>query len=163
VLAALAVPVGALAQRYDNRRDDNRRYEDRHRDDDRWGKDRWDNGRWDNGRWDDRWNNSRNWVRLGTKRVDGRRDTDSIEVGGREKFRALMFRVSDSAARIDDVTVHFENGGPYRARLREVYAAGSRSRVLDLPGRHRDIERISFRYSDLRRGRSAEVTVYGLR
>jgi hypothetical protein len=102
------------------------------------------------------------WMRLGSKRVDGRRDRDSIEVDRGGRFRALMFRVSDSAARIDDVVVHFENGARFRPTVRRVFSRGSHSHVIDLPGRRRDIDRVTFRYSDLRGRRRAEVTLFGL-
>jgi hypothetical protein len=104
-----------------------------------------------------------NWVRLGSKEIDGRRDSDTIDVD-RGRFRALRFRVSDSRARIHSVVVRFENGERYRVPVREVFSRGSGSRIIDLPGRRRDIDEISFRYSDLGgRNRRADVTVYGLR
>lgn len=104
-----------------------------------------------------------NWVRLGSKHVDGRRDRDSIDVSDRGKFRALMFRVTDSPARIKNVVVHFENGRNYRAALRETFTRGQRSSVLDLPGDRRNIDRVTFNYSDLRGGRGADIVLYGQR
>lgn len=104
-----------------------------------------------------------NWVRLGSKHVDGRRDRDSIDVSDRGKFRALMFRVKDSPARIKNVVVHFENGSNYRAQVRESFARGERSSVIDLPGNRRNIDRVTFNYSDLRGGRDAEIALFGQR
>jgi hypothetical protein len=104
-----------------------------------------------------------NWVRLGSKEIDGRRDSDTIDVD-RGRFRALRFRVSDSRARIHSVVVRFDNGQRYRVPVREVFSRGSGSRIIDLPGNRREIDEVSFRYSDLGgRGRRADVTVYGLR
>ena len=102
-----------------------------------------------------------NWIRLGTKHVDGRRDSDSFDLDDRGKFRALLFRVTDSPARIKNVVVHFENGGSYKATVQETFTRGERSAVIDLPGDRRNIDRVTFRYSDLRRGDDAEVTLFG--
>lgn len=103
---------------------------------------------------------SYNWVRLGSKHVDGRRDSDTIDVD-RGKFRALMFRVTDSPARIRSVVVHFENGSTFKANIQETFAKGERSSIIDLPGDRRDVDRVTFHYSDLRRGDDAEVTLFG--
>lgn len=103
------------------------------------------------------------WVRLGSKRVDGRGDRDTINVNQRGKFRALMFRVTDSPARIKNVVVHFENGSTYKARIQETFARGERSSLIDLPGDRRDVDRVTFNYSDLRRGNEAEVALFGRR
>jgi len=106
---------------------------------------------------------SHNWVRLGSKHVDGRRDSDTIDVDNRGKFRALMFRVTDSPARIRNVVVHFENGSTFKANIQETFAKGERSSVIDLPGDRRNVDRVTFHYSDLRRGDDAEVTLFGER
>jgi hypothetical protein len=104
-----------------------------------------------------------NWVRLGSKRVDGRRDRDSIDVSDRGKFRALMFRVTNSPARIKNVVVHFENGKDYRAQVREAFARGERSSRIDLPGDRRNVDRVTFNYTDLRGRQNAEVVLFGMR
>jgi hypothetical protein len=104
-----------------------------------------------------------NMVRLGSKEVDGRRDSDTIEVDARGRFRAIMLRVTDSPARIHSVVVHFENGRPFRAPVARNIAKGSFSQRIDLPGYARDIDRVTFRYSDLRRGDDADVVLFGIR
>lgn len=103
------------------------------------------------------------WVRLGSKNVDGRGDSDTIRVNERGKFRALMFRVTDSPARIRSVVVHFDNGSTYKANIQETFARGERSSTIDLPGDRRNVDKVTFRYSDLRRGGDAEVTLFGRR
>lgn len=106
---------------------------------------------------------SGSWVRLGSTDVDGRGDTDTINVRQSGTFRSLMFRVTESPVRIHEVVVRFEGGGEFRPRLRRNFGRGSGSHVIDLPGRRRDIDRITFRFSDLRRGRKAIVSVFGRR
>ena len=133
VLTAVVVPSIANAGPFDGRRNDNDRRD------------------------------SRGMVRLGSKSVDGRHDRDTIEVNTRGRFRAIMIRVTDSPARLENVVVHFENGEKFRPVLRKFYGRGSYSQTIDLPGNHRDIDRVSFQYSDLRRGDDAEVVLFGVR
>lgn len=102
-------------------------------------------------------------VRLGVKEIDGRRDSDSINVNARGRFRAIMLRVTDSPARIHSVVVHFENGKPFRAPVARTFGKGAFSQRIDLPGNSRDIDRVTFRYSDLRGGEDAEVALFGIR
>ncbi len=105
-----------------------------------------------------------NRVRLGSKSVDGRMDRDSIEVATRGRFRALEFRIRHSPARIHDVIVHFENGNRYRPLVRRgAFLQGYRRYVMDLPGNRRNVDRVTFRYSDLGGRRDAEVILYGIR
>lgn len=104
-----------------------------------------------------------NMVRLGSKEIDGRRDSDSINVTARGRFRAIMIKVTDSPARISNVVIRFENGETFRAPVAGNYRKGSFSHTINLPGRARDIDRVSFRYSDLRGGRNADVVLFGIR
>ncbi|MGV3723248.1 MAG: hypothetical protein ACO1SX_20300 [Actinomycetota bacterium] len=119
------------------------------------------------GRRDDRRPNVRrqslNMVRLGSKEVDGRRDRDTIEVNARGRFRGIVLRVTDSRARIHNVVVHFENGETFRPVLRRDFRPGASSHVINLPGRARDIDRVTFNYSDLRGRGEADVTLFGVR
>lgn len=102
-------------------------------------------------------------VLLGQKRIDGRRDRDTIEVHERGRFRGIAFRVNGGNAVIRDVVVHFENGQRFRPETRELFLNRQMSRVIDLPGRHRDIDRITFRYGSLRPSRRPTVSVFGIR
>jgi hypothetical protein len=104
----------------------------------------------------------RDWVRLGSKHIDGRRDHDEIELDERGRFRAIAFRVRDGNAVIRNIVVKFENGDRFRAETRELVLRGEMSAPIDLPGRDRKIERISFNYGSLRGGRP-EIHVFGLR
>ena len=103
-------------------------------------------------------------VRLGSKNVDGRRDSDTIEVDVPGRFRQVQFRVTQDDARISKVVVHFENGQRYRVRVNQVFRQGQRSAPIDLPGYARDIDRVTFRYSALRGADDeAEVVLFGIR
>jgi hypothetical protein len=141
ILTAVTLPAIANAGPFDDRRRDNDRDDYR------------DRGR----------RESRGMVRLGSKTVDGRHDRDTIEVNTRGRFRAITIRVTDSPARLENVVVHFENGEKFRPVMRRTFGRGAYSQTIDLPGNSRDIDRITFQYSDLRRGDDAEVVVFGVR
>ena len=102
------------------------------------------------------------WVRIGQREVDRKSDKDTFELDG-ENFRRLRFRVSDSDVRIHDIVVHFENGERFRPAARALYAEDKRSRVIDLPGKSRSIDKVVFKYGNLPGGGKAEVTLYGRR
>ena len=60
------------------------------------------------------------------------------------------------------MVVRFENDSEYRVRLNRQLRPGAGT-VVNLPGRRRDIDRVTFNYSDVRGGRKALVTLYGRR
>lgn len=105
----------------------------------------------------------RDWVRLGSKHIDGRRDHDEISLDERGRFRAIAFRVSDGNAVIRNIVVKFENGERYRVNMRELVLRGEMSPAIDLPGRDRKIDRVSFNYGSLRPGGRPEIHLFGLR
>jgi hypothetical protein len=142
ILTAVAVPAMSVAGPFDDRRRDRDRDHDHDRRETR---------------------ESRGMVRLGSKTVDGRHDRDTIDVNTRGRFRSILIRVTDSPARLENVVVHFENGEKFRPSLRRTFGKGSFSQTIDLPGNHRDIDKVTFQYSDLRRGDDAEVVLFGIR
>jgi hypothetical protein len=106
------------------------------------------------------------WVRLGDLHVRDRVDRDTLEVGVKKgRFEAIQIRVEGRAVQFHNVEVHFENGDVQDVPLRSVIRAGGRSRVIDLEGGKRAIDRIVFLYDaqTRRRGRGARVAVFGRR
>lgn len=104
---------------------------------------------------------TRGWTMLGEKRVDGRTDSDTINVGRREgRFTKLAVVVEDSDADLSEMTIFFGNGLRYSPDLRQTFRDGSRSRTIDLPGEARYINRITFRYGNVPGGRRARVQVW---
>lgn len=104
------------------------------------------------------------WVRLGELHVRDRTDRDTLEVGVKKgRFEAIQLRVKGRAVQFHDLKVHFENGDVQDVALRSVIRAGDRSRVIDLEGGKRAIDRIVFLYDaqTRRRGRGARVEVVG--
>ena len=87
------------------------------------------------------------WRKLGEKTVNYKLDHDIINVSLRDgKFRQLRFVVKHGGLNMHKCTVHFENGGTQDIDLRHTFTKGSASRIVDLNGNDRFIEKISFWY-----------------
>ncbi len=103
-------------------------------------------------------------VLLGEKEVDFRVDRDELVVGLEDGvFSRLRFEVENNDLEMLRVKVTFGNGTSDVVHVRHVFREGSRSRVIDLPGKRRIIRRITFFYKTvgaLREGR-ALIRVYG--
>lgn len=102
------------------------------------------------------------WERLGDREVNGTVDYDSIQVGASEgRFRKLRLVVEDSAIEMFGMTVHFGDGSTFSPETRLVFAADTRSHVIDLPGDARIIRRVDFKYGNLPGGGKAHVELWG--
>jgi len=105
-------------------------------------------------------------VVLGEAHVDGAADHDRIVVtAARGEYRAIQFRVENSAIDFDRVVVHFGNGTSERIALRHKIRAGEETRVVDLPGDRRVIESIEFWYArgNWRNPERPKVVAFGFR
>ena len=66
-------------------------------------------------------------------------DRDVIPVGDRHgPYRRIMIVVEHSALEMDDVVVRFADGSAFSPQTRHVFAANTRSHVIDLPGTRRE-------------------------
>jgi hypothetical protein len=68
-----------------------------------------------------------------------------------------MLVVEHSALEMHDVVVHFEDGSAFSPPTRHVFAANTRSHVIDLPGARRNIRSVEFRYGNLPGGGRAQA------
>jgi hypothetical protein len=101
------------------------------------------------------------WNKLGERWVDGTRDRDVIPVGARAgAYRRIMIVVENSALEMHDVVVRFEDGSAFSPPTRHVFAANTRSHVIDLPGARRDIRSVEFRYGNLPGGGRAQAELW---
>jgi len=102
------------------------------------------------------------WQGLGARQVDGRLDTDRIIVGADQgKMTAIKLRVEDSSLVMFDVKVTFGNGETFSPNTRFVFDENSASRVIDLPGDARFIQRVDFKYGNLPGGGKARIELSG--
>ena len=101
------------------------------------------------------------WNKLGERSVDGTHDRDVIWVGAREgSYRRIMIVVENSALEMHSVVVHFSDGSAFAPETRHVFAANTRSHVIDLPGWRRNISSVEFRYGNLPGGGRAEAELW---
>ena len=91
------------------------------------------------------------WERLGEANVDGRADHDSIRVGRADgRFTAIRFKAERGPIEFDRVVVHYGNGERQELRVPHKLRAGDETRVIDLPGNKRVIDRVEVWYEKAR-------------
>src|SRR3954464_13656058 len=89
-------------------------------------------------RWD-----SKGWVKLGEREVNGRVDHDRIDVGRYEgKFTKRTMFVERSEIELLDFEVTFGNGERWHPEVRFFFKEGARTHIIDLPGGERVIKSI---------------------
>ncbi len=101
------------------------------------------------------------WAKLGDRTVDGWRDRDRLVVSSPKAFSELTFAVSGSDVAVTQIVVTFGNGQKLTLDDRLVFAEGTRTRPIDLPGKLRKIRSIEFAYANLPGGGRATVEVWG--
>ena len=105
------------------------------------------------------------WHKIGETTVDFQKDRDEVKVIGADRFSALKFKVTDAPIDLKDLEVWFENGTKQDVQVRTPIEIGKESRVIDLPGAQREINKIVFVYKTLpnRKDDRAHVEIYGLK
>ena len=104
------------------------------------------------------------WRFIGDKWAAFGADRDVLIVGGNDAFRQIKIKVTNGPLHISDVDIYFENGEKMNVVLKNNFRAGMESRVIDLPGGSRRIDKISFLYSTIGRSKGrARVAVWGKR
>jgi hypothetical protein len=87
------------------------------------------------------------WEKLGQRKVNFKADRDEIGVGRFEGFfTALRIKVRKGAINMHKMVVHFHNGSTREVELKNNFADGDESRVIDLPGNIRIIDKVVFWY-----------------
>ena len=92
------------------------------------------------------------WQVIGNKTVNGRRDSDIISVPGRQRFRQVRLCASHAPLRLRSFDIFFANGGHQRVQTREMIAAGSCTRAVDLNGQARNLASIHLSYERIHGG-----------
>ena len=105
---------------------------------------------------------SAEWRKIGEKNVDYLIDHDIMEVTAKAgKFSELKFEVAGAGLNLHKCTVHFEGGGSQDLDIKQQFDKNSSSRVIDLKGNKRFIEKIGFWYDTQKRSEEkAVITVY---
>ena len=86
---------------------------------------------------------TKTWELLGKETANVFTERDIIRVRGKKKFaKQIQLRINNEDVVIWDLKVHFENGSHADVSVRRPLRAGSVTRVIDLPGELRKIDRI---------------------
>ena len=101
------------------------------------------------------------WLLLGQTTVDYKADTDVINVNPNQGFQRLQVSVDNGDIEMYLMRIRFSDGSYYEPPLRQVFAAGNRQVVIDLPGRVRSIVRVAFNYRAVGGGGPARVSLLG--
>lgn len=104
-----------------------------------------------------------NWEKLGMRTVKHSVDRDVILVGAKEgTFTALKFTVKKAGLHFLDMKVHFVNGDVKDVQIRKMIPRGGETRVIDLPGNKRQIEKVVFWYKTPKKNeKAARVRLWG--
>lgn len=104
-------------------------------------------------------------VLLGERHVSDRTERDTIQVGAkRGAFTGLRLKVNGAPVEFKRVVIHFENGSEQVFEKNRLLRKGDRSRVIDLEGGARLIDKVVFHYEARTRGwKGAEIKLFGIR
>jgi hypothetical protein len=90
--------------------------------------------------------NAQRFEKLGERKVNFKADKDQISGWGDGFYRALRIKVTGGTVNMQKMVVHFRNGQEYEIPLKQNFADGDESRVIDIPGKRRLIEKVVFWY-----------------
>jgi hypothetical protein len=103
-------------------------------------------------------------VLLGSGRVNNGLDHDTIHAGQQGTFRAIQLRVNGGAVNFLRIIVQYGNGTRSEIQVRSNIPAGGSTRIIELPGDRRIIQRVDFWYTKANWGPTLpRVTLYGVR
>jgi hypothetical protein len=104
-------------------------------------------------------------ILLGERHVSDASERDTIHVGVKEgKFSGFRIKVTGAPVEFKRIVVHFENGSEQVFEKNRVKGKGSKSRVIDLDGGARFIDKVVFHYEARSRGwKGAEMKFFGVR
>jgi hypothetical protein len=101
------------------------------------------------------------WEFLGERTVTDRLDHDVIAVTAlRGDFRAIKLSVQWRSIDVHHVIVHYGDGEVREVEVRQVIPAGGETRVIDLPGDERVIQKVAFWYDARSLGGKAKVRLF---
>ena len=107
---------------------------------------------------------SSEWARLGCKDVKFLIDRDTLQVGREQgRFSAVRLKVRRAPVEMFNLRITFGNGSRIEVPVREFIPPGGVSRIIDLPGNNRGIDRIEMIYRSVpTMNGTAEVCFDGL-
>ncbi|MBC7873650.1 MAG: hypothetical protein H7Y01_06630 [Ferruginibacter sp.] len=107
--------------------------------------------------------NTAGWRFLGDKSVGFGVDHDVLHFGNwSDDVRRIKLRITDGPLKMYSMTIHFDNGSTQSVSLRFRFAQESESKIIELDGGLRHLDKIEFSYETkgFARGKS-RVAVWG--
>ena len=89
---------------------------------------------------------AQSWDKLGQRKVNFKVDRDEISGRWDGVFNALQIKVRGGSVSMQKMVVHFRNGQTQDVALRNNFTDGSESRIIDLSGNRRFIDKVVFWY-----------------
>jgi hypothetical protein len=103
-------------------------------------------------------------VFLGSARVDGNFDQDTIRVGrAAGPFRAVQLRVSGGPVKIHRLVVRYGNGTREELRVHSIIPSGGQTRPIPLSGNRRAIQSVDLWCSNAHWRTRPIVSLHGIR
>lgn len=88
----------------------------------------------------------RGWRMIGEKQARRSVDRDEMRVRADRAYSAIRLRVFHAPVEFFRVQIHFRNGASREIDVRQLIERGGATRIIDLPGEKRFIEKIVFWY-----------------
>ncbi|NOQ72996.1 MAG: DUF2541 family protein [Crocinitomix sp.] len=100
------------------------------------------------------------WEKLGVKKVDLKADHDVLVVSFHEGFYSkVKFVIRKAPLHLTNVNIVFGNGENKNIIFNKRFAAGSTTRIIDLPGNKRIIKKIKMNYKTIPSGTGRAIFV----
>jgi len=105
------------------------------------------------------------WHKIATTTVDFTKERDEVSVLGADHFSAIKLMVTGAPIDLQDLEIWYENGTKQDVAMRASMEIGKESRVIDIEGGDRDIDKIVLVYKTMpnRKDEKAEVTIFGMK
>lgn len=105
------------------------------------------------------------WHKIATTTVDFTKERDEVSVLGADHFSAIKLMVTGAPIDLQDLEIWYENGTKQDVAMRSSMEIGKESRVINIEGGDRDIDKIVLVYKTMpnRKDEKAEVTIFGMK
>lgn len=105
------------------------------------------------------------WHKIGETTVNFKKEKDEIMIIGTDRFSSIKFKVTDAPINLISMDIIFDGGEKQSVNLNTHLKAAGESKVINLNGGERDLDKITFVYKtiDNKRDQKAHVEVWGLK
>ena len=105
------------------------------------------------------------WHKIAETTVDFKKDHDEVKVVGADRFAAIQFKVEDAPIDLISLEVYYENGYKQDIVVNTPIYANTKSRVIDLNGGERSLDKIVLVYKTLPNSKDdkAHVEIWGIK